>query len=60
NTAGLSNQGGSNPLGDEQGSQLLPKGVGLTFSYHDIPLTWKFALNGSPPLNKGSGDKVEP
>ena len=60
NTASLSNQGGSNPLGDEQGSQLLPKGVGLTFSYHDIPLTWKFALNSWPPLNKGNGDKVEP
>lgn len=56
---GLRNQGGVKPLDNEQDNQLLPKGVALTFSYHDMPLTWKFALNGSPPLNKGSGSNPE-
>lgn len=34
---------------EEDSVKLLPKGIGLSFSYHETPLLWKFALSSPPP-----------
>lgn len=35
---------------------LLPKGVGMSFTYEEIPITWQFALTPQPLPNSGNHD----
>lgn len=44
----------------EESAALLPKGVGLSFSYHDMPLDWRFALTAPPPNTAASKAKPTP
>lgn len=48
-TAQNSNVNQNSKLTDNQaGALLLPKGVGLSFSYQDTPITWQWALTPQP------------
>ncbi len=41
---------------DESEVMLLPKGVSLSFTYQDMPITWQFALAPQPLPNKSNSD----
>ncbi|MEN2751424.1 type II secretion system minor pseudopilin GspJ [Psychrobacter sp. FBL11] len=50
------NNNNSNNLNiDEAETVLLPKGIGMSFTYQDMPITWQWALAPQPLSNNSSG-----
>lgn len=51
----INNNNSDNPNIDEAETVLLPKGVGMSFTYQDMPITWQWALAPQPlPNNSNS------
>lgn len=54
----INNSNSDNPNNDEVETVLLPKGVGMSFTYQDMPITWQWALAPQPlPNNSNELDK---
>lgn len=41
-------------------SRLLPKGIGLSFTYYDMPLSWRFALSAPSPNSETAAPNPSP
>ncbi|WP_058369690.1 type II secretion system minor pseudopilin GspJ [Psychrobacter sp. ENNN9_III] len=53
----INNNNSDNPNIDEAETVLLPKGVGMSFTYQDMPITWQWALAPQPlPVNSSGLD----
>lgn len=48
------NSGSDNSAVDEAETVLLPKGVGISFTYQDMPITWQLALAPQPLPNNSN------
>ena len=54
----INNNNRDNSAVDEAETVLLPKGVGMSFTYQDMPITWQWALAPQPlPNNSNELDK---
>ncbi|MGM8899030.1 MULTISPECIES: type II secretion system minor pseudopilin GspJ [unclassified Psychrobacter] len=51
----INNNNSDNPNNDEAETVLLPKGIGMSFTYQDMPITWQWALAPQPLPNNSSG-----
>ena len=49
------NNNSVNTAFDEAKTVLLPKGVGISFTYQDMPITWQWALAPQPLPDNSSG-----
>lgn len=54
------NEDSNNPAIEEPKTILLPKGVGMSFTYQDMPITWQWALapQAIAPTTKGDNGKI--
>ena len=62
NNASLSSQSGQGATSSnaQPESVLLPKGVAVTFTYQDMPITWQWALAPQPIPNNSSNKNNAP
>ncbi len=55
-----SNENSNNSAIEEVATVLLPKGVGMSFTYQDMPIMWQWALapQAIAPITKGDNAKI--